>query len=374
MREIQSVDALDAALGSGESLAGLRLQDLDLDDREAALLRRTDLEGLVVLGGRTSDALAHHLRLHGALVFPTDPHAPVDPYRSTLYQPHELYAGLAEHGYDATPDARAHRWSTDADLGHDAFVTLLRAIHDDSVSDALTEALAGSPVVGVMGGHALRRGTVEYAAAARLGHVLASAGLTVATGGGPGAMEAANLGAFAPTRAALDGALRALGAAPGYAPDVGAWASAGLAVHDALLRGEHVPGRGASIGIPTWFYGHEPPNVFCTGIAKYFSNAVREDGLLARCTAGIIVLPGAAGTVQEVFQAATQLYYAPDAAPAPPPLVLVDHEHWTRTLPIWPGIEALARGRAMEDAVHLVADVDEAATLLTRPSTPARGA
>ncbi|MEO7420828.1 MAG: Rossmann fold nucleotide-binding protein [Ornithinibacter sp.] len=367
MREIQSVDALDAAIDSGDSLAGLRLQDLDLDDREAALLRRTDLEGLVVLGGRTSDVLAHHLRLHGALVFPTDPHAPVDPYRSTLYQAHELYAGLAQHGYDATPDARAHRWSADADLGHDAFVTLLRAIHDDSISDALTEVLAGSPVVGVMGGHGLRRGTAEYAAAARLGHSLASAGLTVATGGGPGAMEAANLGAFARSPAALDGALRELGTAPGYLPDVGAWASAGLAVHDDLVRGECVPGRGASIGIPTWFYGHEPPNAFCTGIAKYFSNAVREDGLLARCTAGIIVLPGAAGTVQEVFQAATRLYYSPDAAPAPPPLVLVDHAHWTRTLPVWPALRALARGRAMQDAVHLVADVDEALALLSPP-------
>ncbi len=364
MREIQSEAALDAALVSGESLAGLRLQDLDLHDRERALLERTDLEGLVVLGGRTSEALAHHLRAHGALVFPTDPHAPVDPYRSTLYLPHELYAGLAEHGYDATPDARAYRWSADAALGRDAFVTLLRAIHDDSISDALTEALGDAGVVGVMGGHALRRGSSEYAAAARLGHTLASAGLTVATGGGPGAMEAANLGAFAPTSTALDAALERLGGAPGYAPDVGAWATAGLAVHDDLLRSAPAHDRGASIGIPTWFYGHEPPNAFCSGIAKYFSNAVREDGLLARSTAGIVVLPGAAGTVQEVFQAATRLYYALDGDPSPP-LVLVGTEHWSEALPVWPALRALARGRSMEDAVHLVEDVAEAAALIT---------
>ena len=47
-----------------------------------------------------------------------------------------------------------------------------------------------------------------------------------------------------------------------------------------------------SLGIPTWFYGHEPPNVFCDVIAKYFSNAIREEGLLARSTAGIVVLDG----------------------------------------------------------------------------------
>ena len=65
------------------------------------------------------------------------------------------------------------------------------------ISDALDELLAGARVVGVMGGHAMARGTDAYAGAARLGRALARAGLTVATGGGPGAMEAANLGAYA---------------------------------------------------------------------------------------------------------------------------------------------------------------------------------
>ena len=32
-----------------------------------------------------------------------------------------------------------------------------------------------------------------------------------------------------------------------------------------------------SLGVPTWFYGHEPPNLFATRIAKFFTNALRED-------------------------------------------------------------------------------------------------
>jgi len=359
--EIESLDELDRALAGPGPLAGLRLQGLDLRSRTAALLARTDLEGLVVLGGQLTPELEHHLRRCRALIFPSDPRAPVDPYRATLYRPEDLYEGLASAGYAATPDARAYRWSRDASSRSDAFVTLLRAIHDDSMSDALDELVAGRSVVGVMGGHATPRGTPPYAAAASLGQALAGAGLLVATGGGPGAMEAANLGAFCRDRTALEQALRRLAAVPSFAADVTGWA--GLALE---VRADIAPPAGSrptSIGVPTWFYGHEPPGVFVDRVAKFFSNAVREDGLLARCGAGVIVLPGAAGTVQEVFQAATRLYYA--EAPMPP-LVLVGRQHWTEVVPVWETLAALGADRTMSRAVHLVDTPREALELVGR--------
>ncbi|EWT01481.1 hypothetical protein N865_10060 [Intrasporangium oryzae NRRL B-24470] len=370
--EIETLDALDDHLDSGESVQGLRLQDLDLTGYADRLRERGDLAGLVVLGGRVPPDVAEVLLTRGAIVFPGIADAPIDPWRG-LYFPEDLYDGL-EQGYAATPDARAYAWFIDATLRTDAYCTLIRAIHDDSVTDELDELVDGRSVVGVMGGHALPRGSAEYAAAARLGHGLAEEGHLVATGGGPGAMEAANLGALCPDMATLRHALATLTEVPAFAPDVTAWASLGLRVRRTIVGAEpQVPtdtlGPSArSLGIPTWFYGHEPPNVFCDVIAKYFSNAIREDGLVSRSNAGIVVLHGAAGTVQEIFQAVTPLYYAPEDVPLAP-LVLVGRRHWTETLPVWPALQQIAHGRRMAESVHLVDTFDEVLPLLASPAS-----
>ena len=113
--------------------------------------------------------------------------------------------------------------------------------------------------------------------------------------------------------------------------------------------------------MPTWHYGHEPPNLFATAIAKYFRNAQREAILLQICDAGIVFLPGAGGTVQEVFQDACENYYAAETR----------SHRWCssasgtgpRRCPPGRCSTALARGRPMERHVHLVDTVDEAAEL-----------
>jgi predicted Rossmann-fold nucleotide-binding protein len=132
-------------------------------------------------------------------------------------------------------------------------------------------------------------------------------------------------------------------------------------VDRALRVREGVIGR-ETLGIPTWFYGDEPPNVFASAIAKYFRNATREAVLLQVCEAGIVFLPGAGGTVQEIFQDACENYYA--AADAVAPMVLVGTTYWTSTLPAWPLLQALARARPMEEHVHLVDTVEDAAGLV----------
>ncbi len=359
--DIDSVPALRAALDDGASLAHLRLQGLDLRGHDHIFDGRTDIEGLVVLGGRLRPKLGRRLTRAGAIVFPPTPHVPVDPYRSSLYVPGELYEGLADHGYAATPDARAYAWSRDPDLTNDAYVSVLRAMHDAAMGDSLDEIIDDRAVVGIMGGHDWGRGSERFGLAAALGHRLANAGVLVVTGGGPGAMEAANLGAYATDETRLGRALRLLAEVPTFEPDIDAWARVAFRARD-VARPDPWSGRPRSLGIPTWFYGHEPPNVFCDAVGKFFSNALREDGLLSRCRNGVVALPGAAGTAQEIFQAVTPLYYT--ELDTLPPLVLVGEEHWTRRVPVWPAVQALAAGRPMAGAVHLVDDLESAAAIV----------
>ncbi len=365
--EVESLEQFDALVAGGaRSMRGWRLQDLDLTGRGPAL-RRLDPAGALVLGGRMATADEESLRHRGALLFPSLPDLPFDAYRSTLYSPEDLYAGL-EDGYDASYDGRVYAWSlttgdprgdTRGDTRSDVVAALARALHDHAVDDALEEYVASRRLVGVMGGHAADRGTAGYAEAARLGRLLAAGGLEVMTGGGPGTMEAANLGAFAAglDEPDLQHLLDRLARVPSYHPSVTAWAEAALEVRAAVPA----PGNG-SLGVPTWFYGHEPPNVFASRIAKYFRNALREDTLLRLADAGVVFLPGAAGTVQEVFQDACENYYAAPGARAP--MVLVGRRHWTETLPAWPLLVALAAQRDLEHLVHLVDSVEEAAAVV----------
>jgi predicted Rossmann-fold nucleotide-binding protein len=359
--EIESLGQFDAyvATHSG-SLAGCRIQGVDLRERGWEL-RAADVADTAFLGCLLSDSVAGDLRQRGALVFPPAPHLPFDPYRAALYTAQELYEGIEDKPYEQTPDALSYQWDQEPRGREDVLGLVLRSLHDDAISDALDEWTKGHRIVGVMGGHALERGTDGYAQAALLGRSLARNGFTVATGGGPGAMEAANLGAYLAPHpdGALTEALGQLGAAPSFA-ETTAWARAAFGVR----RQYPVGGAGVSLSVPTWFYGHEPPNVFATSIAKYFSNALREDVLLAHADTALVYLPGAAGTVQEVFQAATPAYYGGALARR---MILVGVSYWTKVIPAWPLLRRLAEGRPMQSSLHLVDTVAEAGILLSRP-------
>ena len=349
---VESITELERRLVSGVTrLTGWRIVGLDLRPY-AAQLAVCDTSHTTFAGCTMTDDEQRLHAMRGALILPGADGTPIDPHRSRLYRPDELFD---TNEWATSLDGRAYAWQQ-TEKSPDA--VMARAMHDDGIDMALTDWVRDRNIVGVMGGHALKRGDQGFRDAALLGCALGQR-FTVATGGGPGAMEAANLGAsFAgESEQKLDDALRILERTPGFRPSVDEWIRA---ARDARELAEDPK---ESLGVPTWHYGHEPPNLFATTIAKYFRNALRESMLLELCGSGIVFLPGAGGTVQEVFQDACENYYA--SAESISPMVLVGREYWTKTLPVWPLLQALAKGRPMERHVHLVDSFDEVTDVLS---------
>ncbi|MFD9699381.1 LOG family protein [Lentzea sp. NPDC059081] len=320
---------------------------------------RAPLDGALFLGCTLGESMQRRAEAAGALIFPVIPDLPYDVYRSSLYTPAELFEGFDPAdpaSYARTPDSVIYRHSKRQGHHPDPLHALAERLHDHSITEALDEILTGSPVA-VMGGHALARGSDGYRNAVELGAALGRSSFTVLTGGGPGAMEAVPLGVRLGSPDA--DVLRDIARAPSFGSDdesIGRW----LATFPELPHFE----TPRTIGIPTWFYGHEPPNPACELHAKYFANSVREEGLLTVATGGIVYTPGKAGTVQEVFQDFTQNYYG-SVGPAAP-MVFLGKAFWTDEVPAAPLVQKLAAGREAEQWILVTDDVDEAIELLVK--------
>lgn len=239
--------------------------------------------------------------------------------------------------------------------------TLARAIHDHCITDAMYDFLAGyshRDVVAVMGGHALKRTDEAYRKVALVSKTLTESGKIMVSGGGPGAMEATHLGAWMAGYSIeeLDDAIAMLSVSPSFKD--GGWLETAFQV-----RKKYPQTKFKSLGVPTWFYGHEPATPFATHIAKYFDNSIREDGILTIAKGGIIYSPGAAGTMQEVFQDAAQNHYETYGYASP--MVFLGQEYYTKTMPVYPFLKELHdKGNYKNLLLSITDSVDEVVDIL----------
>jgi len=357
--EIESAAALTSHVASTGALAGAVVQGLDLTALTDTVTS-SPAAGAVFLGCRMSAQATDHVLETGGVLFPTMPALPYRPYRPALYTIEELMAGyvpgqrasFAERTVDAA--IYAHYDAARRASGPKPILEALgQRLHDHAVDDALHDHLdnGGDPlkVVGVMGGHSMRRDDPMWADVVKLGGRLTRDGFHVATGGGPGAMEAANLGAWLADQPQemVARCLSLMAPAPDYRDD--AWFDTSYAVREIAPSGRE------SLAVPTWFYGHEPTNLFATHVAKYFSNSLREDGLLAIAKHGLVFAPGSAGTIQEVFQDAAQNHYGTFGVISP--MVFLGVEYWTRTRPVYPVLAQLAANRQYGELLWITDDV-----------------
>ncbi len=349
------------------------IQGLDLRSHTEALIAEPCTEA-VFLGCLLEDAATRHINATGGLIFPRLPNLPYRTYRPALYTVDELLAGY-ERGNPASYvdsfDQRVYAHFDQQRQGRTMPVleTLAQRLHDHAIDDALAGLLhdqgPSRRVVAIMGGHSMQRTDPNYRKVARISQRLAAHDpcILMASGGGPGAMEACTLGGWLAKadESALDRAIKILSRAPSYHHP--AWLDTAFEVRDTF------PDHGDSLGIPTWFYGHEPPNLFASHIAKYFSNSLREDGLLAIAQHGVIYAPGSAGTIQEIFQDAAQNHYGTFKTVSP--MVFLGRRYWTEEKPIYPILRDLAASRQYGALLTVADKVDTAVQfILEHPPIP----
>jgi predicted Rossmann-fold nucleotide-binding protein len=204
-------------------------------------------------------------------------------------------------------------------------------------------------VVGIMGGHGLLRTDKAYQKIVHISKLLTEQGYLMISGGGPGAMEATHLGAWMAGRldAEVYDAMRMLSQAPSFTDPL--WLDTAFQV-----RAKYPQTQYKSVGVPTWLYGHEPASPFATHIAKYFENAIREDGILTIAKGGIIYAPGSAGTMQEIFQDAVQNHYLSFGYASP--MVFLDTHYWTSEMPVFPMLEKLSEQGKYRNLILEIAD------------------
>ncbi|CAM4307196.1 hypothetical protein MB901379_00094 [Mycobacterium basiliense] len=286
---------------------------------------------------------------------------PFQPLRNSLYTSMELMSGFdPDRPLSAaeTLDFQSYRYFT-ANGGpcpNDPYAGMMQALHDHSIMRAISKFFASvdAPTVAIMGGHDEARGTEKYVDVMRIARALTQCGCLVASGGGPGAMEATHLGALlAPTSDQdVADALKQLKSRPTLPASESVVSETGE-VDTAIVCQLHSWAKpafeiaqtftqtgGRSLAVPTWYYGCEPLTPLATHVAKYFQNSIREDILLSLAANGIVYTPGASGTLQEVFQNAAQNYY-PRNDQAFSPMIFFGREFWTEKLPVLPVLEGL---------------------------------
>ena len=364
--KVESIEHFAAIAMQHNPIKDIAFQAIDLTHHENIVFEN-DFENCLFLGCKMSVEAQKKLIETENLFFPKIK-LPFQVYRSKLYGHTELYNGFSysDHStYKSTNDYLIYQYYESKGKAEPTSIkdTLAQRLHDHSITDSLHDYLAlwdSHRVVAIMGGHSLRRDSADYRNIVLISKALAEKGHLMVSGGGPGGMEATHLGAWMAHRDVkeINNAISILSKAPLYSDEL--WLSAAFEVMDVYPLQTTVE----SVGIPTWFYGHEPPTPFATHIAKYFANSVREEGLLAIAKGGIIFAPGSAGTIQEVFQEAAQNHYSTFGNISP--MVFLNRTYWEVNKPVYPLLQKLAEGHkygellaisdSVSDVVHAICD------------------
>lgn len=315
------------------------------------------------LGCKFRQHRAIHLIERGAFIYPKFEAVPYNPYRGKLYTWQELMEGYDPNN-DQSIDLKIYKHFKKHKYNPSVSEALAQRLHDLSIDDGLRrileyddEGMTKRKVVGFMGGHSTARNSEFYNETAKAAKLATSKGYFVVSGGGPGIMEAANLGAYMANYSDEDlmNAIHIL-ADLDFVDENKTEYLAKNYMTNAKKVLDLYPNAAESLAIPTWFYGHEPSNLFATNIAKYFSNSIREDMLLTISLFGLVYAPGSAGTTQEIFQEAAQNHYGTSGYYSP--MIFLSKKRYVEDTSIYSVLHQLSTGRPYKDLLFLTDSSD----------------
>ena len=250
---VREIDTIPAFKRQNGNLNYAVIQGLDTCSFEVDWAN-IECKGAVFLGCCFSPEVGMMLLEKGAMIFPNIPDLPYQPYRGHLYTREELMQGWTPQEDNSVDKKIYDHFEAKGRANPDVLEALAQRLHDHAVDDALTDLLEGrvekdgkKKVVAVMGGHGTPRTDPYYKKVVRLTRDLTRRGYFIASGGGPGMMEAANLGAWLADvdDAGLEEVFTILGEAPTY-KDQGYMESAQTVL-------DLYPAGHSSLAVPTWF-------------------------------------------------------------------------------------------------------------------------
>lgn len=331
-QEIENLNMLYSLLKETKHISYKAFQNLDFSKIDKDILSDHTFENCLFLGCQLPEFMVSLIQ--DSFIFPKL-NMPYNCYINHLYSKDELYKGYElghPESFANTYDQIVYRhYLQTGKHSLDIKETLARSLHDQAIMDALDDFLVHyeeKKIVAFMGGHTLPRYDQSYKQIAYISKQLTEDGYLMTSGGGPGAMEATHLGAWFAGRSEkdLEKAFDILSVAPDYHHPL--WLDKAFEVLSIYPTTAY-----KSLGVPTWLYGHEPSTPFATHIAKFFDNSIREDSLLSIAKGGIVFAPGSAGTLQEIFQEATQNHYLTFGYASP--MIFLNKSYWTKELPAY---------------------------------------
>jgi predicted Rossmann-fold nucleotide-binding protein len=346
--EVETKDELTAILNSSNEIKYIAFQNIDFEEFKTEISKKI-FQNCFFLGCSIPKSVLAQIK-DDCHIYPKI-NLPFNPFINSLYSKETLLGGYelgTSISYEDTLDKKIYNhYIINGKEADNLKETLFRRLHDNSITDAMNDFLEvynEKRIIAVMGGHSLVRSNKDYLKVAKISKKLTELGFLMISGGGPGAMEATHLGAWLAGMSEddLNKSVNILSEAPSYKDEL--WLEKSYEVLKLFPSSKY-----ESLGISTWLYGHEPPTPFASKIAKYFANSVREDSLLAIAKGGMIFAPGSAGTIQEIFQDATQNHYLSFGYASP--MVFLNTDYWSNERPIYPLLKKMIEEKKYENMI-----------------------